>query len=51
MWCKSLSPGDYYIRLSSIRSRVAYCEKEVDFGRIIGKQNVFVSSVLTDFSC
>ncbi len=29
---RSLTTGAYYIKLSSIKTRVAYCEHEVDFG-------------------
>ena len=49
LWCKSLQPDSYFIKLSSIKSRVAYCEAVVDSGRIIEKQNVLVVSLLTNF--
>lgn len=49
VWCRSSSPSRHHIKLSSIKNRVAYCEHEVDFGGIIGKQNVLVVSVLTGF--
>ena len=50
VWCRSLTTGAYYIELSSIKTRVAYCEHEVDFGSRIGKQIVLVVSVLSDYS-
>ena len=40
----------YYIRLTSIKSRVAYCETEMDFGKFIGKQTVFVVSPLSAYT-
>ena len=46
VWCRSTSPDQYYISLSSIKSRVAHCETVVDFGRVMGKQTVFVVSML-----
>ena len=48
VWCKSLQPDSYFM-LSSIKSRVAYCEAVVDFGRIIRKQNALVVSLQTNF--
>ncbi len=50
VWSKTKSPDTYYICLSSIKSKVAYCETEVDFGRYIGKQTVYVVSLLSNFS-
>lgn len=49
VWARSTSPDCYYVRLPSIKSRVAYCETVVDFGRYIGKQTVFVVSPLSNF--
>ena len=46
VWARSVSPDFYYIRLQSIKCQVAYCEATVDFGRVIGKQTVFVVSTL-----
>ena len=34
-----------YVALSSIKSRVAYCETTVAFGRFIGKESIYVVSV------
>lgn len=50
VWSKTTSPDTFYIDLSHIKSRVAYCESVVDFGRIIGSQSVFVVSVLCNYS-
>lgn len=50
VWSKSKSPDIYYICLSSIKSKVALCETEVDFGRFIGKQTVYVVSLLSNFA-
>ena len=48
VWCRS-SDGPYFILLSSIKCRVAYCIAEVDFGRYFGMQTVFVVSLLSNF--
>ena len=48
VWTRSQPPDIYYISLSSIKSTVAYCETQVDFGRIIGKQTVYVVSLLSN---
>lgn len=46
VWCRSLSAaGSLYIDLSGIQSRVAYCEADVDFGRVIG---IMIVSSLTN---
>ena len=50
VWSKATSPDQYYISLSDIKTRVAYCESDVDFGRIIGCQSVFVVSLLMNYS-
>ena len=51
VWCSNQTiTGSHYVFLSSIISRVAYCEAEVDFGRVIGKQTVLVVSKLSHFS-
>ena len=50
VWCRTQSASCNYVPLSSIVSRVAYCEAEVDFGRVIGKQTVLVVSILSNFS-
>lgn len=50
VWSKTTSPDMYYIILSSIKTRVAYCECVVDFGRVIGSQSVFVVSLLSNYS-
>ena len=47
VWCRSTSPDHYYISLSSFKCRVAHCKTVIDFGRVIGKQTVFVVSVIT----
>ena len=39
-----------YVYLSSIKCQVAYCETEVNFGSTIGKQTVFVVSLLSNIS-
>ena len=49
VWAKSTSPDLYYIQLSSIGSRVAYCETCVDFGSRIGKQTVIVASIISEY--
>lgn len=48
VWSRSTSPDFFYISLSSIKSRVAYCESIVDFGRFIGKETVYVVSILSN---
>ena len=50
VWAKSLSSSKY-IRLSSIKNRVAYCETDIDFGRVIGEQKVLVASINITCSC
>ena len=46
VWARSKSADIYHISLSSIKSKVAFCEKTVDFGRFMGKQTVFVVSII-----
>ena len=46
MWCRTQSTSCNYVPLSSIVSRAAYCEAEVDFGRVIGKQIVLAVSII-----
>lgn len=48
VWARATSHDLFFIPIMSIRSRVAYCELEVDFGRIIGKEKVMVVSPLSD---
>ena len=50
VWSRATSPDTYYISLSCIKTRVAYCEWEVDFGRRIGHQNVLIVSLLSNYS-
>ena len=50
VWTRSVTPDHHYIKLSSIKCRVAYCETKVDFGRRIGQETVFVVSLLSNFS-
>ena len=50
VWSRSKSVDVYHISLACIKSRVAFCETVVDFGRIIGKQTVYVVSILSDIS-
>ena len=45
-WARSTLPDWFFIPISYIQSRVAYCEMEVDFGHIIGKENIVVVSPL-----
>lgn len=47
VWSRSTTPDSYFIMLQSIKSRVAYCETTVDFGTRIGKQTVYVVSLLS----
>ena len=49
VWSKSTSFDCHFINLSSIKSRVAYCETDVDFGGMVGQQNVLIVSVLSNF--
>ena len=46
IWAWSTLPDWFFIPISYIQSRVAYCETEVDFGHIIGKENIVVVSPL-----
>ena len=46
IWARSTLPDWFFIPISYIQSRVAYCEIEVDFGHIIGKENIVVVSPL-----
>ena len=48
VWSYSTVPDLIFIPISFISCRVALCELEVDFGRVIGKQKVFVVSPLSD---
>ena len=41
----------FFIPISYIQSCVAYCEIEVDFGHIIGKENIVVVSPLAIYYC
>ena len=50
VWTRSISPDSYYIKLSSIKCRAAYCKTNVNFGRVIGQQTVLVVSLLSNFS-
>lgn len=43
------SPDVFYIPLYDIKTRVAYCETSVDFGRVIGEEVVYVVSFLSNF--
>ncbi len=47
VWARSLSTSEY-VRLSSIKKRVAFCETDIDFGRVIGTQRVLVVSLLSN---
>ena len=49
VWTKTSSFDAYYIPLHFIKTRVAYSETVVDFGRIIGKESVYVVSLLSNF--
>lgn len=49
VWSKAKSCDVYYIPLTFIKSRVAICETEVNFGTVIGKQSVKVVSILSNF--
>ena len=48
VWSYSTVPDLILIPISFISCLVALCELEVDFGRVIGKQKVFVVSPLSD---
>ena len=48
VWTRSIFDVQY-ICLSSIKCEVAICETEVNFGGVIGKQNVYVVSLLSIF--
>ena len=49
VWTRTTSLDAFYIPLHDIKTRVAYCEKLVNFGRVIGKEMVFVVSLLSNF--
>ena len=49
VWTRSIFDVQY-ICLSSIKCEVAICETEVNFGGVIGKQNVYVVSLLSNIS-
>ena len=46
VWTRTSSFDVFYIPLLFIKTRVAYSEAVVDFGRIIGKQTVYVVSLV-----
>ena len=46
---RTSTEGPYFISLSSIKCRVAYCTADVDFGRYFGNQTVIIASLLSDF--
>ena len=48
VWTRT-TPDAFYIPLDHIKTRVAYCETLVDFGRIIGKEVVYIVSLLSNF--
>ena len=48
VWTKTTLFDAFYIPLNCIKSRVAYSETSVNFGRIIGEQSVYVVSLLSN---
>ena len=48
VWTKTTYLDVFYIPLHTIKTRVAYCEKLVDFGQSIGKESVYVVSLLSN---
>ena len=48
VWTRT-TPDAFYIPLHHIKTRVAYCATLVDFGRVIGKEMVYVVSLMSNF--
>lgn len=48
VWATATSPDFFFVPVQCIKSRVAYCNVEVDFGRIIGKERVNIVSPLSE---
>ena len=46
VWARSTLPDWFFIPISYIQSRVAYCEVEVDFGHVISREKIMVVSPL-----
>ena len=42
------TPDFFFVPITYIKSRVAYCKMEFDFGRIIGKERIYVVSPLSE---
>ena len=51
VWSAVASPDIFFLPLSCIRSRVAYCKKEVHFGHVIGNDSVIIAVPLVSGSC
>lgn len=42
VWCTAKYPGEFFIPVTSIKSRVVYTQSLVNFGRISGSDTVYV---------
>ena len=43
VWSAVTAPDMYFLPLTCIKSRVAYCKKTVNFGRVIGNDSVIIA--------
>ena len=46
-WSAVTAPDLYFLPLTCIKSRVAYCKKTVNFGRVIGNDSVIIAVPLS----
>lgn len=53
VWSAVTTPGMYFLPLTCIKCRVAYCKKTVNFGRVIGNDSVIIAVPLSSgaFHC
>ena len=47
VWSAVTTPDMHFLPLTCIKSRVAYCKKTVDFGRVIGNDSVILAVPLS----
>lgn len=47
VWSAVNTPDIYFLPLTCIKSRVAYCKKTVNFGRVVGDDSVIIAVPLS----